>query len=168
MNAWIDHLVIVPVAVPLAAGALMLFLDERRYALKATIGLGSLAVLLAAAVALLTRADTAGAQVYALGSWPAPFGIVLVADRLSAVMLLLAAVLGMAALVFSLARWHRAGPRFHSLVQFLLTGLNGAFLTGDLFNLFVFFELMLVASYALALHGSGNARVREGLHYVVI
>ena len=71
-------------------------------------------------------------------------------------------------LVFSLARWHRAGPRFHSLLQFLLMGLNGAFLTGDLFNLFVFFELLLAASYGLALHGSGTARVRSGLHYIVI
>ena len=168
MSAWIDHLVVVPVAIPLAAGALMLFVDERRHALKAVIGLASLAVMLAAAVALLALADTNRAQVYALGSWPAPFGIVLVADRLSGVMLLLAAVLGTAALVFALARWHRAGPRFHSLVQFLLMGLNGAFLTGDLFNLFVFFELLLAASYGLALHGSGTARVRESLHYIVI
>ena len=83
-------------------------------------------------------------------------------------MLLLTRVLALAALVFSLARWHRAGPHFHSLFQFLLMGLNGAFLTGDLFNLFVFFELLLAASYGLALHGSGTARVRAGLHYIVI
>ena len=168
MSLWTEHLVIAPVVVPLAAGALLLLYDERRRKLKAAIGLASLAVQLGAAVALLGRATTIPAQVYALGDWPAPFGIVLVADRLSAMMLLLAAVLGIAALVFSLARWHRAGPRFHALVQFLLMGLNGAFLTGDLFNLFVFFELMLVASYALALHGSGTARVRESLHYIVI
>jgi multicomponent K+:H+ antiporter subunit D len=168
MSAWLDHLIIVPVLAPLAAGTLMLFLDERRHRLKAAIGLASLAVLLAAAVGLLARAGRGAAEVYALGSWPAPFGIVLVADRLSAVMVLLAAVLGATALVFALARWHRAGPRFHSLVQFLLMGLNGAFLTGDLFNLFVFFELLLAASYGLALHGSGTARVRESLHYIVI
>jgi multicomponent K+:H+ antiporter subunit D len=77
-------------------------------------------------------------------------------------------VLALAALAFSLARWHRAGPRFHSLLQFMLTGLNGAFLTGDLFNLFVFFELLLAASYALTLHGSGTARVRASLHYITI
>ena len=168
MSGWIEHLVIAPVVLPLAAGALMLLVDERRHALKAGIGLASLALLLAAAGALVARADAAVTQVYSLGNWPAPFGIVLVADRLSAVMVLLATILGCAALVFSLARWQRAGPRFHALVQFLLMGLNGAFLTGDLFNLFVFFEVLLAASYGLALHGSGTARVRESLHYIVI
>ena len=105
---------------------------------------------------------------YRLGDWPAPFGIVLVADRLSALMLLLTSLVAVAALVFSLARWHRAGSHFHSLFQFLLMGLNGAFLTGDLFNLFVFFEVLLAASYGLALHGSGTFRVKAGLHYVVV
>ena len=113
-------------------------------------------------------ADRPLAPVYALGNWPAPFGIVLVADRLAAAMVLLSGLLGLAATVFSLARWQRAGPRFHALLQFLLMGLNGAFLTGDLFNLFVFFELLLAASYGLALHGSGTARVRSSLHYIVI
>jgi len=70
--------------------------------------------------------------------------------------------------VFSLARWHRVGVLFHPLFQFLLMGINGAFLTGDLFNLFVFFEVLLAASYGLALHGSGSARVIAGLHYIVV
>ena len=77
-------------------------------------------------------------------------------------------MLGLSAFVFSLARWHRAGAHFHPLFQFQLMGLNGAFLTGDLFNLFVFFEVMLAASYGLVLHGSGTARVRAGLHYIVV
>src|SRR4029453_4384902 len=97
-----------------------------------------------------------------------PFGIVLVVDRVSAVLVLLAAVLGISSLVFSIARWQRAGPRFHALVLFLLMGVNGAFLTGDLFNLFVFFEVLLAASYGLALHGSGAVRVSAGLHYVTV
>ena len=100
---------------------------------------------------------------YRLGDWPAPFGIVLVLDRLSALMLVLTARPRRSPpLVFSLARWHRAGAHFHALFQFLLMGLNGAFLTGDLFNLFVFFEVLLAASYGLVLHGSGTARVRAG------
>ena len=115
-----------------------------------------------------THLRTAQSATYRLGDWPVPFGIVLVADRLSALMLLLTSSLAAAAVVFSLARWHRAGAHFHSLFQFLLMGLNGAFLTGDLFNLFVFFELMLAASYGLALHGSGPVRVRAGLHYIVV
>ena len=163
---WHEHLVVVPVVLPLAAAALIVLVDERRYALKAAISLVSLALLLATALALLGMAATT--PVYALGGWPAPFGIVLVADRLSVALVLLAVVLALAASVFSLARWHRAGPRFHALVQFLLMGLDGAFLTGDLFNLFVFFELLLAASYGLALYGGGAPRVRASLHYIVI
>src|SRR5688500_228070 len=165
---WSEHLPVMPVVLPLAAGALMLMLDERRSTLKAAISIASLLMLLVAALALLRLADGPVAPVYVLGDWPAPFGIVLVADRLAAAMVLLTAVLGLAAMVFSLARWHRAGPRFHSLLQFLLMGLNGAFLTGDLFNLFVFFELLLAASYGLTLHGSGTARVSASLHYIAI
>ena len=89
-------------------------------------------------------------------------------DRLSALMLVLTSILALAALLFSIARWHRVGVHFHVLVQFLLLGLNGAFLTGDLFNLFVFFEVLLAASYGLVLHGSGALRVKAGLHYIAI
>ena len=163
-----EHLAIVPIVLPLAAGAVVLIVDEGRLALKAAIGLGSALVLVATGIALTMLADASAVTVYRVGNWPAPFGIVLVVDRLSAVMVLLAAVLGVASLAFSLARWQRAGPRFHSLVQFLLMGVNGAFLTGDLFNLFVFFEVFLAASYGLALHGSGGVRARAGLHYVTV
>lgn len=162
------HLPAAALVLPLAAACLMLLVDERRYRLKAAMSLTASFALLAVAMALVLRAEAPIAHVYALGGWAAPFGIVLVVDRLSALMVLLASALAAAALVFSIARWQRAGPRFHSLVHFLLAGLNGAFLTGDLFNLFVFFELLLVASYGLALHGSGTARVRESLHYIVI
>jgi multicomponent K+:H+ antiporter subunit D len=169
-----DHLIIAPVVLPLAAGALLLLVGERRQGLRAgislvaTFGLIGIAIVLLLTADLTTTEQTSGIAVYRLGNWPAPFGIVLVLDRLSALMLLLTSILASAALVFSLARWNRAGAYFHALFQFLLMGLNGAFLTGDLFNLFVFFELLLAASYGLALHGSGVARVRAGLHYIVI
>lgn len=169
-----DHLMIAPVVLPLVAGAAMLLLGERHRGLKAAINVASTFALIGIAVALLAMSDVASADpaprvgVYRLGDWPVPFGIVLVVDRLSALMLLLTSILGAAAVVFSLARWHRAGVHFHSLFQFLLMGVNGAFLTGDLFNLFVFFELLLAASYGLALHGSGTARVRAGLHYIAV
>ena len=164
----VDHLVVVPIVLPLAAGAITLVVDERRLAAKAAVSVALAFALVAAAVALLVLVDAGGTRVYRVGDWPAPFAIVLVADRLAAAMVLLASLLGVACLVFALARWQREGPRFHALVHFLLMGVNGAFLTGDLFNLFVFFEVLLAASYGLALHGSGALRVRAGLHYVVI
>jgi multicomponent K+:H+ antiporter subunit D len=174
MSRMADHLMIAPVVLPLLAGAAMLLLGERRHGLKAAIGVASTFALVGIAIALLVTSDaasdssTSGISVYRLGDWPAPFGIVFVVDRLSALMLLLTSFLGSAAVVFSLAHWHRTGAHFHSLFQFLLMGINGALLTGDLFNLFVFFELLLAASYGLALHGSGAARVKAGLHYIVI
>jgi multicomponent K+:H+ antiporter subunit D len=168
MSQLVQHLIMLPILVPLLAGALLLVIDEPRHTVKACVSLVAMLLLLVTAGALVARADAPVAHVYSLGAWAAPMGIVLVADRLAALMVLLTALLGLAALLFALARWHRAGPQFHSLLQFLLAGLNGAFLTGDLFNLFVFFELLLAASYGLALHGSGTPRVRASLHYIVI
>ncbi|HWL83874.1 MAG TPA: monovalent cation/H+ antiporter subunit D [Roseomonas sp.] len=168
MTAWTDHLLIAPIIVPMLAGAAMIVVGDRWRRLTVTLGLLSTSALLLLAIALLGLADAPAVQVYRLGNWPALFGIVLVLDRLSAVMLFLSAVLGLAAFLFSLGRWHRAGVYFHPLFQFQLMGLNGAFLTGDLFNLFVFFEVLLAASYGMALHGSGVARVRAGLHYITI
>jgi len=167
-TALADHLVIAPVLVPMLAGAAMILIGDGRRRVVVPLALLSSALMLGLAVLLLLRAGAPVALTYRLGDWPASFGIVLVLDRLSALMLLLTALLGLAALVFSLARWHRAGANFHPLLQFQLMGLNGAFLTGDLFNLFVFFEVMLAASYGMALHGSGSARVRAGLHYIVV
>ena len=166
------HLVIAPILIPLITAAILVSLDERRRVTKSLISLGSIVLLLTAALQLLQIVRGNGGEtvtsVYSLGNWPAPFGIVLVADPLSVMMVLLTSVIGLAALVFSLARWHKAGPSFHTLFQLLLMGLNGAFLTGDLFNLFVFFEVMLAASYGLLLHGSGQMRVKAGLHYIAI
>lgn len=172
MMPLVAHLVIAPVVLPLFAGAVMLAIGgERRRAINAAINVGTSFALLGIAIVLLQAADAAPygiASVYRLGDWPAPFAIVLVADRLACLMLLLTSLLAVAAVVFALVRWHRAGVLFHPLFQFLLMGINGAFLTGDLFNLFVFFEVLLAASYGLALHGSGATRVLGGLHYIAI
>ena len=169
MTDWTDHLLIAPIIVPMLAGAAMILAGDRRRGMVVALGLASTLLLAGALRPLLLRiAEAPEVRIYRLGDWPALFGIVLVLDRLSALMLALTAALGLAAFVFSLARWHRAGAHFHPLFQFQLMGLNGAFLTGDLFNLFVFFEVMLAASYGMALHGSGTARVRAGLHYIVI
>lgn len=168
MSGWQQHLPIIPVLLPLVFAATLLVIDEQRRIWKRGVSLLGLLLLLASAIALLRAADADIPLVYRLGGWPAPFGIVLVGDRLAALMVLLASLLGLAAYLFSCARWDRAGPRFHCLLHALLMGVNGAFLTGDLFNLFVFFEVLLAASYGLALHGSGRARVQASLHYIIV
>ncbi|CDP49978.1 monovalent cation/H+ antiporter subunit D [Paradevosia shaoguanensis] len=170
MDIILNNLVILPILLPLATGALLFLLDDRLRVAKSTISLVSSLLLLLIAVSLLKSVDANGSvtRTYLLGNWPAPFGIVLAADRLSALMVLLGSILAICAQLFSLTRWSKAGPAFFSLVQFLIMGLSGAFLTGDVFNLFVFFEVLLAASYGLALHGSGPMRVRAGLHYIAI
>lgn len=170
-KAAMPHLIVVPIVLPLATAALMLFVAERRRRLRASLNVLSCVAVLVAAIALLRLVDDGAAAavgVYLPANWPAPFGIVLVADRLSAMMLFVTGVIALAALVYSVARWDRAGVHFHPLFQLQLMGLNGAFLTADVFNLFVFFEILLAASYGLLLHGSGAARVRAGLHYIAV
>ncbi|MET3496107.1 monovalent cation/H+ antiporter subunit D [Variovorax boronicumulans] len=169
------HLVAVPILVPMLTAALMLLLGENRRRTKSALSVVSGLVGLLAALALLrwvNAPDTGNGPgsigVYLPGNWRAPFGIVLVADRLSTMMVALTGVVAFAASIYSTSRWDRAGVHFHPLLQLQLMGLNGAFLTGDLFNLFVFFEVMLAASYGLLLHGSGRLRVQAGLHYIAI
>ncbi|MDZ4371394.1 MAG: monovalent cation/H+ antiporter subunit D [Phenylobacterium sp.] len=169
MTDWHDHIVVGPIILPMAMAAAMLLVNERRRVLKGVLSLLAMnAILVMALILLYESAQGETARVYHLGDWPAPFGIVLVADRLSTLMVALTSFLGGCALVFALARWDRAGPRFHAIFLLLVMGVNGAFLTGDLFNLFVFFEIMLAASYGLVLHGSGEARIRAGLGYIAV
>lgn len=174
MESWISHLIVAPILLPLLAAAAMLLLDERQRRAKNAIALVTVLALLAIAVTLLAEtirlgfSGASGTRVYLVGDWAAPFGIALVADWLSTLMLLLTSILGLTSLLYAFARWDRAGPRFQALFLLQLMGLNGAFLTGDLFNLFVFFEILLAASYGLLLHGSGTTRVKAGLHYVAI
>lgn len=166
-SVWSDHVVVLPIVLPIVVAGAMFLLDERRRTLKAALSFATVVALVGIAFFLIGWV-TEAPRVYRLGNWAAPYGIVLVADRLSAIMLALSSVLGLCALVFSFARWGRAGPRFHGLFLLLLMGVNGAFLTGDLFNLFVFFEVMLAASYGLVLHGSGETRIRAGLGYIAV
>jgi multicomponent K+:H+ antiporter subunit D len=128
---------------------------------------GTFAGVLVAVLALL-HVIAGDIEVYALGDWPAPFGIVLVLDRLSALMVLLTSIVGAMALLGALGGWDRRGRLFHPLFQLQLMGIQGAFLTGDIFNLFVFFEILLISSYGLLLHGGGAERSRAGIKYVVV
>lgn len=164
MSGWI----IAPVLLPaLAAPFLILALrhDLRR---QRWVSLAATGLLLLVAAGLYALAADGVTRPYLLGAWPAPFGIVLVLDRLSATMVLLTAVLATAVALYAVNGWDAAGRHFHPLFHFQLMGINGAFLTGDVFNLFVFFEVMLIASYGLLLHGGGPRRLSAGFNYVAI
>ncbi len=163
-----SHLIIAPVLLPLLAGILLLLL--RPFAIELRRLLSLLAVLgqVIFAITLLPIVHTGEILTYALGNWAPPFGIVLVADRLAVWMLLTTALLASCALLYAVRGSDTRGRHFHVLFQLQLFGLNGAFLTGDLFNLFVFFEVLLLASYGLLVYGGGRLRTRAGLHFVVI
>lgn len=161
-----NHLLILPVLIPMFLGCILLLpmpLQRQRWVLI----LGTLALVPVSAVLLQTSAS-GDLQLYALGNWAPPFGIALVLDRLSALMLSVVAVLASFSAIYAVRGDDEIGAFFHPLFAFQLMGLNGAFLTGDLFNLFVFFEIMLIASYALLLHGVGVLRVNAGTHYVLL
>ncbi len=164
-----NQAVIIPLLLPLLA-AIALLLTRRRLTLHARRALNLAAVVaeLAAVLWLLGQVAGDGILVYQVGNWPAPYGISLVADRLAVWMLLITALLACCALLYAVQGTDSGSRHFHPLFQLQLFGLNGAFLTGDIFNLFVFFEVLLLASYGLLLHGGGRERVRAGLHFVVL
>ncbi|MGW8338692.1 cation:proton antiporter [Xanthomonas axonopodis pv. khayae] len=164
-----NHLLILPILIPMLGASASLFVEHRRYGprVQRSVAWVNMALLAAAVIALFARAADGEILVYLLGDWPARIGIALLGDRLSAWMLLTTLILGSACLLHACAGWDRRAPHFHALFQFQLMGLNGAFLTGDIFNLFVFFEVMLIASYGLLLSGGRGLQMRVGLHYVV-
>lgn len=164
-----EHLVILPIVLPaLFAAFLLLPLGEMRVSHRRWLSLALMSVSLLAATWLLWRQTNSPAQTYLLGNWPEPFGILLVADQLSVLMVWLTSVLAWCVCLHSMAGDDEKGAYFHPLLHFLLMGLNGAFLTGDLFNLFVFFEVLLISSYGLLIHGGGKKRVQSALHYVLL
>jgi len=163
------HWIILPVVLPALLAPLIAFVMRHDITLARTASLAGTGALVAIAAGLAILAAGGETHVYRLGDWPAPFGIVLVLDRLSALMVLLTSVLALVVLIHAIASgWDARGRHFHALFQFQLMGISGAFLTGDVFNLFVFFEVLLIASYGLMIHGGGRPRVRAGLQYVVM
>ncbi len=163
-----NHWIIAPVILPALLAPVIGFVMRHDIPMARIASIAGTTVLVAMAIGLfLTAGDTP--QVYYLGDWPAPFGIVLVLDRLSALMVLVTTVLALLVLIHAVSTgWDARGWHFHALFQFQLMGIVGAFLTGDVFNLFVFFEILLIASYGLMVHSGGRERMRAGLQYVVI
>ncbi len=164
----ISHSIIFPVLLPLLTGIALLLLPDRLLSLKRSLSLISVVLQIITAGLLLNTVNSGEILTYALGNWSPPFGIVLVADQLAVWMLMITALVAICALFYASRGTDSNGAHFHTLFQLQLFGLNGAFLTGDLFNLFVFFEILLLASYSLLLHGGGRLKTRAGLHFVVI
>lgn len=162
-----DHLPILPVVLPALTAVYFLLTARQRIVTHRAVSVLSALLLAGVALTLTAGAVGGGHEVYRLGDWPAPYGIVLVVDRLAALMVLLTSTVGLFALLYAVNGWDTRGKNFHALFHFQLMGLNGAFLTGDVFNLFVFFEILLIASYGLLLHGGGEERARAGVQYVV-
>lgn len=163
-----DHIV-APLLIPLFTGIATLLAAHRRRPARLVSLLGTTAGL-AYAVYLLVLVWQDGIQVTNVSGWPLPFGIALTVDLLSAIMLTLSALMGWVVLLYTFATLDVLRERFafYPLYQFLLLGVNGAFLTGDLFNLYVWFEVMLIASFGLMTLGGERDQLEGGLKYVVI
>ncbi|WP_412555413.1 monovalent cation/H+ antiporter subunit D [Shimia sp. MIT1388] len=164
-----NHWIIAPVVLPALLAPVIAYVMRHDIKLARYASVAGTVMLAAISLGLLAMAADGETHVYYLGDWPAPFGIVLVLDRLSAMMVLLTSILALIVLWHAIAtEWDNRGRHFHALFQFQLMGVCGAFLTGDAFNLFVFFEVLLIASYGLMIHGGGKVRLKAGLQYVVM
>jgi multicomponent K+:H+ antiporter subunit D len=163
-----SHLIILPIVLPALVAPFIIMVLRHHLDLQRVFSVAACIVLIGLTLSLAVQASSGAVTVYELGDWPAPFGIVMVLDRLSALMILLTAILGLIVVLYAIwSRWDERGRHFHALMQFQLMGVIGAFLTGDAFNLFVFFEVLLIASYGLMIHGGGAQRLRAGVQYVV-
>jgi multicomponent Na+:H+ antiporter subunit D len=160
---------VLPILVPMGTAAVML-LAPRRPGLQRLLGFVGAVITLASAIAVFAHVNTEGMQVLQISGWPAPFGITLVADLLTALLLI---AVGIVAVAVTGAAFAGVDPRreafgYHPLIQILLMGVSGAFLTGDFFNLYVWFEVMLVASFVLMGLHRNRAQLEAAYKYVTI
>lgn len=163
-----SHWITFPILMPAMMAAIIVFIARYHPVVARSLSVASCLAILAVAIGLAFRTGQGEIIVYALGDWTPPFGIVLVADRLATYMVLLTSLLALPVLLHAIATgWDVRGRHFHALYQFQLMGIMGAFLTGDMFNLFVFFEVLLIASYGLMIHSGGTARTKAGTQYVL-
>ncbi|SHI19285.1 Na+/H+ antiporter subunit D [Ferrimonas marina] len=158
-----------PVILPLACASIGYFLRHRPQTITA-LCLVSSALSLLAAILLMQQVISAGPQAVAFGSWAAPFGIVFVADLLGAAMALITTLVGLAIVIYGAADiWNKPSYGLYQvLFQVLLAGVAGAFLTGDIFNLYVWFEVMLIASFGLMVLDAEGQQLRGAVRYVVL
>ncbi|TFV65144.1 UNVERIFIED_ORG: Na+/H+ antiporter subunit D [Bacillus sp. AZ43] len=163
-----------PVLLPLLGAAAALLVGGRHPRVQRTLSVAVLTAVLAVSVALLLLADADGAAAVSVGGWAVPLGIVLVVDRLSALMLVVAATVALGVLVFAVGQGAADGDEetpisiFHPTFLVLIAGVANAFLAGDLFNLYVGFEILLTASYVLLTLGGSAPRIRAGITYIIV
>ena len=162
------HWIIAPVVLPALLAPFIVLAARYHIGIQRVFSVAGVSALIVIAAGLFNQASDGAVLFYQLSDWAAPFGIVLVGDRLSTLMVLLTTVLALFVLLYAIGSGlDDRGRHFHALFQFQLMGILGAFLTGDLFNLFVFFEVLLIASYGLMIHAGGNPRLRAGVQYVL-
>ncbi len=162
-------LLAVPVFLPLACAALAMIAFRWR-AVQRAIAIGGVTAVLGAAIAILVDVDRHGVAATQVGGWPAPIGITLVADLFSALMLVIGLTTVLAVLIYAIGQpgAENDQPVFHPAFLVMTAGIGLSFLTGDLFNLFVAYEITLAASYVLITLGGSRDQVRTGMTYVVI
>ena len=162
------HWLIAPIVLPAMLAPFIVLAARYHIGIQRVFSIAGVVILVAISGGLAGATSDGTVMLYQLGDWSAPFGIVLVGDRLSTMMILLTSVLALFVLIYAVSSgWDNRGWHFHALFQFQLMGILGAFLTGDLFNLFVFFEVLLIASYGLMIHAGGTVRLRAGVQYVL-
>ena len=163
-----NQLILVPLVVPLLTAVLSILF--RKTKLRDYVGLTGSLMYSGAVVMLASEIFKNGAMSYQAGGWPAPFGITLVADQLSALMLLLTAIVALTTSIYSWGYVSDKGKQngYYAFTSFMLTGITGAFITGDVFNLFVMFELILMSSYALVAYSGSKKSLFISMKYVVL
>ena len=162
------HWLIAPVVLPALLAPFIVLAARYHIGIQRVFSMVGVITLIIISASLAWTTSDGTILLYQLGDWAAPFGIVLVGDQLSTMMILLTSMLALFVLVYAISSgWDDLGNHFHALFQFQLMGILGAFLTGDLFNLFVFFEVLLIASYGLMIHAGGTKRLRAGVQYVL-
>jgi multicomponent Na+:H+ antiporter subunit D len=163
------NLLILPILIPLLTAVILMFISKF---IKVQRGISVVSTLatVAASLVLINKIQQDGIQTIELGSWKAPFGIILVSDMLSALLVTTTSIITLIVLLYSFKSIGIDRERFYyyPVVQFLLVGVNGAFTTGDIFNLFVFFEVMLMSSYVLLVLGGTKGQLREGIKYILV
>jgi len=163
------NLLLFPILIPLLFAAILLFFPKN-ISLQRIIAAAAAAATLISVLFLLFKVKADGIQAVTLGSWDAPFGITMVSDLLSVLLVLSATIITLFVIFYSMPTIgiEREKSFYYPAVLFLLVGVNGAFTTGDIFNLFVFFEVLLMASYMLIVHGGEKPQLRESIKYLLV